>query len=76
MTSACVFVSNRVPDEGTTVGSEETLRLEKACKCFSRNSAQVNELNGVASKQNRNFRLEGKGSSVRRLLLPKRKVTF
>ena len=30
-----------------TVGSEETRLLGKACKCFSRNPAQVNDLNGV-----------------------------
>ena len=31
-----------------TVGSEETRLLGKACKCFSRNPAQVNDVNGVA----------------------------
>ena len=30
------------------IGSEETRLLGKACKCFSRNPAQVNDLNGVA----------------------------
>ena len=30
-----------------TVGSEETRLLSKAYKCFSRNPAQVNDLNGV-----------------------------
>ena len=32
-----------------TVGSEETWLLGKAYKWFSRNPAQVNDLNGVAS---------------------------
>ena len=32
-----------------TVGSEETRPLSKACKCSSRNPAQGNDLNGVAS---------------------------
>ena len=32
-----------------TVGSEETRLSSKACKCFSRNPSQVNDLNGVAS---------------------------
>ena len=32
-----------------TVGGEETRLLGKACKCFSRILAQVNDLNGVAS---------------------------
>ena len=32
-----------------TVESEETRLSDKACKCFSRNPAQVNDLNGVAS---------------------------
>ena len=32
-----------------TVGSEETRLLGITCKCFSRNPAQVNDLNGVAS---------------------------
>ena len=39
---ARVFISNRVPDEGT-IGSEETRLLGKVCKCFSRNPAQVND---------------------------------
>ena len=32
-----------------TVGSEETRLSDKACKCFSRNPAQVNDLDRVAS---------------------------
>ena len=32
-----------------TVGSEEARLLGKACKCFSRNPAQVNDLNGAVS---------------------------
>ena len=39
-----------------TVGNEESRLLAEACRCFSRNPAQVNDLNGVASKQHRNFR--------------------
>ena len=31
------------------VGSGEIQFLDKACKCFSRNPAQVNDLNGVES---------------------------
>ena len=34
-----------------TVGSEETRLLDKACKCFSRNLAQMNDLNGMTSKR-------------------------
>ena len=30
------------------IESEQTQLLGKACKCFSRNPAQVNDLNGVA----------------------------
>ena len=59
-----------------TVESEETGLLGKACKCFSTNPAQVNDLNGVASKRKWNFRPKGKGISGCRPLLPKRNVTF
>ena len=31
------------------VGNEEAWLLGKVCKCFSRNHAQANDLNGVAS---------------------------
>ena len=32
-----------------TVGSEETQLLGTACKCFSKNPAQVTDLNGVGN---------------------------
>ena len=32
-----------------TVESEETRLLGKTCKCFSRNPAQINDLNEVGS---------------------------
>ena len=57
------------------VESEETQLLGKACKCFS-NFAQVNDLNGVASKQNWNFRPKGEDRSGRRPLPLKRNLTF
>ena len=45
-----------------TVGSEVTRFLGKACTCFLRNSAQVNDLNRVASKQAKlEFSPEGRG---------------
>ena len=37
------------------VGHEETWLLDKACKGFSGHSAQVNDLNGVASKAVKNM---------------------
>ena len=54
-----IFLSNRVPEETRwggggggvmkiIVGREETRFLGRACKCFSRNPAQMNGLNGVA----------------------------
>ena len=32
-----------------TMGRKETQFQDKVCKCFSRNPAQVNDLNGLAS---------------------------
>ena len=55
MSCAWVFIFNRVPGGGAvgmmkiTVGSEGTRLLGKACKCFSRNPAQVNDMNEVVS---------------------------
>ena len=49
---------------GITAGSEETRYLGQACKCFSRNPAQVNDLNEVANQLiNWSLRPKGEGRS-------------
>ena len=57
-----------MPDEGA-IGSDknrcrkwEVTALDKAWKCFSRNPVQMNDLNGVSSKQAKlKFSPEGQG---------------
>ena len=55
MLCARVFISNRMPDEGT-IGSEEAQLLVK----LARNPAQLNDLNRVANKTKLKFSPEGR----------------